>query len=143
MNPTAEMFREIILDHHKNPTCGQESLLDAKTCTGTNNRCGDKLLLKLSENENKLLLNIKPAGCAISTASASIMVELLNKKDLHYCQEWILKMLHKKVALDFVEDGDIAAICHVIAQGNRIPCALLPWVTLEAALNNRSEASIS
>jgi len=91
-------YREIIIDHYKNPR-NQGEIIDAdKVIDETNSSCGDliKIFVKLL---NGKIMDIKwqGVGCAISTAGASMLSEKvvgMNKSDLEsFGESGVVKML--------------------------------------------------
>ena len=76
MSISDDLYREIILDHYRNPRCKGELPAPALKVEGANPLCGDELVMYLEVEDNHLAdLRIRTRGCSISCASASMMAE--------------------------------------------------------------------
>ena len=134
-----DLYQETILDHSKRPrNC--HPMPDAnREAEGYNPLCGDKLKLFLKvENDIVQDVSFVGSGCAISTASASLMTESLKGKT----REQALKMLdrfHNLLTTDTPitkELGKLVVFCGVRDYPARVKCATLAWHTLKSALDN-------
>jgi nitrogen fixation NifU-like protein len=134
-----DLYQETILDHSKRPrNC--HPMADANhKAEGYNPLCGDKLKLFLKvENDIVKDVSFVGSGCAISTASASLMTESLKGKT----REQALKMLerfHDLLTTDTPvtkELGKLVVFCGVRDYPARVKCATLAWHTLKSALDN-------
>jgi nitrogen fixation NifU-like protein len=134
-----DLYQETILDHSKRPrNC--HPMNDAnREAEGYNPLCGDKLKLFLKvENDIVKDVSFVGSGCAISTASASLMTESLKGKT----REQALKLLdrfHDLLTTDTPvtkELGKLVVFCGVRDYPARVKCATLAWHTLKTALNN-------
>src|SRR3989338_2637975 len=115
------IYRDIILDHFKNPSnYGLLEDADFKT-TDYNPLCGDEISIT-GKVENGKLVNIRfqSRGCAISKASASIMTERFLNKSVEE-----IKKLKPEEYLQILE---------VELSPSRIKCALLGFSSLKKAL---------
>jgi nitrogen fixation NifU-like protein len=106
--------------------------------------CGDQLTLELKIKDGVITdVGFDGAGCAISTASASLMTECIKGKTLPEVQA-----LYHGVHNLLTKDGDAAnlgklqVLAGVREYPARVKCATLPWHTLEAALKD-SAATVS
>lgn len=140
MSAVEDLYREIILDHYRNPRHKGVLPAPALKVEGANPLCGDQLILSLSEKEGKISdLRVKAVGCSISTASASMMAEAVQGKSLSEIDSIIKQfkamMLEKNGQPDSDTDlGDLEALEGVRKYPVRIKCALLPWNTLFEAV---------
>src|ERR1700722_16998712 len=76
-----ELYQEVILDHGKNPRNFCKNVMSNCQAEGYNPLCGDKITLYLQvENDIVINANFLGNGCAISTASASLMTEAIKGK---------------------------------------------------------------
>jgi nitrogen fixation NifU-like protein len=134
-----DLYQETILDHSKRPrNC--HPMADANhKAEGYNPLCGDKLKLFIKvENDIVTDVSFTGSGCAISTASASLMTESLKGKS----REEALKLLdrfHDLLTTDTPvtkELGKLVVFCGVRDYPARVKCATLAWHTLKSALNN-------
>ena len=139
-----ELYQEIILDHAKNPRhkgkCGGYNR-DAKA---HNPLCGDKvhIFLKLDKDKNISGLSFEGDGCAISLASASILTDTLQGKDLSFTKKIIsdfLNMLKNKtkITLNSLTEDQVTTITSLSGVQEfpmRIKCATMAWHTLLSAI---------
>jgi len=137
-----DLYQETILDHSKRPrNC--HPMQDAnRKAEGYNPLCGDKLKLFLKLEDNIVTdASFEGSGCAISTASASLMTESLKGKT----REEALKLLdrfHDLLTTDSPVSNDLGKLvvfCGVRDYPARVKCATLAWHTLKSALNNAEE----
>jgi len=137
-----DLYREIILDHYKNPRYKGELPLPALKVEGANPLCGDQLSLYLEVREGKIHeLRIRTLGCSISQASASMMAEAIKGKELKEVEELIegfKEMILNKngTSMSAEKLGDLETLQGVKKYPVRIKCALLPWNTLIEALKS-------
>jgi nitrogen fixation NifU-like protein len=137
-----DLYQDLILDHSKHPrNC--RAMPDAnRNAEGYNPLCGDKLKLYVKmEGEVVKDASFVGTGCAISTASASLMTESLKGKT----RDEALKLLDKfhdllttdtPVAKDL---GKLIVFCGVRDYPARVKCATLAWHTLKSALTGEQE----
>jgi nitrogen fixation NifU-like protein len=137
-----DLYREIILDHYRNPRYKGELPAPALEIEGANPLCGDQVSLFLEVKDNQVAdLRINAAGCSISCASASMMAEAIAGRELSEIDKIIKQfkamMLNKDGNPIPAEDlGDLEALQGVKKYPVRIKCALLPWNTLIEALKS-------
>ena len=142
MSDLHALYQEMILDHSKHPH-NLRAMADAtSTARGYNPLCGDKVTLFLKLQDGRISdVSFQGSGCAISTASASIMTETLKGKTLSEAKA-IFKKVHGLVTGESrgVELGPglgklevFSGVCQYPA---RVKCATLAWHTLAAALNS-------
>ena len=112
-----------------------------RTGEGYNPLCGDKITLKLRVDDDGRIddLGFQGQGCAISTASASTMTEVLKGKTLDeakalFQQFHALVMKESGDAPDLDALGKLAVFAGVAEFPMRVKCATLPWHTLQSAL---------
>ena len=141
MHELGDLYQEIILDHYKKPrNAGQ---LEEPTCSasGDNPLCGDKLAVSV-KTKGDLLEDIrwKGAGCAISTASASLMSEAVKGKSKADIDKLFAKF-HAMVTGKGPSDGleKLEVFSGVSEFPVRVKCASLAWHTLKAALEGQKE----
>jgi len=136
-----EMYRDIILDHYRSPR-GRDPLPMADFANGGHNpSCGDQLELSVKIDNDKVKdIHIDCKGCAISTASGSMLAEILKGKTVEEAKRiaTIVKgMLKGDDNVKIPDDlGDIDALEGVRKFPVRIKCALLAWVTFMEGLEN-------
>jgi nitrogen fixation NifU-like protein len=135
-----QLYREVVMDHHRHPR-GRVPLerVDAHA-EGFNPVCGDEVRVALRlDGETLAGVHVEGRGCAICTASGSIMAELLPGRSLadgERTGEAFRAVLHGAGAPAGVELGDLEALEGVQRFPVRVKCALLPWVTLLEAIGS-------
>jgi nitrogen fixation NifU-like protein len=125
-----ELYREVILDHYRNPR--NRKPLDASDshADGHNPLCGDEISLDLHfEGETVAEVAIIGRGCSISQSSASMMSEAIKGKTRAEIDEGLDPERPGAVL------GDLEALQGVRKFPVRIKCANLAWTTLDTALN--------
>ena len=143
-----DLYQEVILDHSKHPRNFRELSEGARSAKGFNPLCGDRLTLYV-EVENGVIQNagFQGAGCAISTASASMMTEALKGKTEAEAEE-LFRSFHELVTgkSKLTEDekldklGKLAVFAGVRDYPVRVKCATLAWHTLRAAMAEEQTA---
>jgi len=138
------LYRDVLLDHSKHPR-NLRQLLDATgSAVGHNRLCGDKLRVFVSVEEGVLRdVASQGVGCAISTASASMMTEALKGLSVEQAGE-LFERFHALATsamadsslLTSAELGKLVAFAGVRQYPARVKCATLAWHTLRAALKN-------
>lgn len=142
MNLLRELYEEMILDHNRNPRHYNKTPEHAnRHAHGYNPICDDEFTVHV-ELEGGLIKDIgfEGAGCAISTASASLMTEsLMGKTEAEARQMFdnVHGLLVKKA--DPGQAGKLQVLAGVHEYPMRIKCATLPWHTLRAALDQDQE----
>ena len=141
-----ELYRDVILDHNKRPrNFGRIETSDSHA-EGHNPLCGDRLTVWLRLKDDRIEdIRFEGKGCAISTASASLMTEAVKGKDRGAVQSLygrIHSLLTQQDAVPDASLGKLAALSGVREFPARVKCASLCWHTLNAALE-RSAATVS
>jgi nitrogen fixation NifU-like protein len=142
-----DLYRDVILDHNRNPR--NFGKLEAATASaeGYNPLCGDRLSLALRvEGDRVDDVRFEGTGCAISTASASLMTEAIKGKDrasIGQLFDRVHTLLTQDTATPPAELGKLAALAGVREFPMRVKCATLCWHTLMAALQRQGAATVS
>lgn len=140
MSDVRELYQDVILDHGRHPrNFGTLEGADA-TSEGFNPLCGDRLVLYVKlEGDVVSDVRFTGSGCAISTASASVMTQVLKGKTKR--EALALFETFKKLVTAPAEEGtDVTSIGKLAVFGGvrefpvRIKCATLAWHTMAAAL---------
>lgn len=138
-----QLYGEIILDHQKDPrNYGNIEHPDFHE-EGYNPLCGDRVSIdiqrSLSEGEKIHDIRFCGEGCSICMASASMMTEEVQGKTfseaIQSVENFRSLMAGQKNPEEF--EGDLRALAGVRNFPVRIKCALLPWMTLKKALEER------
>lgn len=143
-----DLYRDVILDHNRQPrNFGHLAPEPADAhADGHNPLCGDRLTVSLQMEGDRIRdIRFEGKGCAISTASASLMTEAVKGKDRTAVADLFGK-IHALLTQEEAEAdpslGKLAALSGVREFPARVKCASLCWHTLNAALD-RSAATIS
>lgn len=144
MDELRELYQQLILDHYKRPR-NFGRLSDAnREAKGVNPLCGDQVTVYLRLDGDKVTdVHFDGTGCAISTASASVMTETLKGKTLEEVES-LFERFHSLVAGNVgasdVEDlGKLAAFSGVRDYPSRVKCATLAWHAAHAAIREAQE----
>jgi len=140
-----ELYQEVILDHHRRPRNFRRLEGANRQAVGHNPLCGDKISLYL-KIENGVIQDVgfQGSGCAISTASASMMTESLRGKTEAEVEK-LFQRFHDLVTGKPTSDaelsslGKLAVFSGVREYPVRVKCASLCWHTMRAALERPEE----
>lgn len=145
MSEMSDLYQDMILDHNKRPRNFRVIESPDRHADGYNPLCGDKVSVYLSLEDDRISdVSFQGAGCAISTASASVMTEILKGKTLAEADA-LFEAFHKLVTQgpeavsDEFDLGKLAVFSGVFEYPARVKCASLVWHTVRAALRNRKE----
>lgn len=140
-----DLYQEMILDHHKKPRNFGKLPGANHHADGYNPLCGDRVTIYLRvEGDTIQDIRFEGSGCAICTASTSIMTETLMGKPVAEVERYFgkfrdLVMGDLENPADDEELGKLAIFAGVREYPIRVKCATLPWHTIRAALQNESE----
>lgn len=145
MSDLRDLYQEVIFDHNRHPRNFGKLEGANRHAVGHNPLCGDRLTLYLKV-ENDLISDVRfeGMGCAISTASASLMTERL--KGMKVADAEALFGRFHDLLTNAATDDDIASLgkltvlLGVREYPARVKCATLAWHTLHAALANQDHA---
>jgi nitrogen fixation NifU-like protein len=146
MSDLRDLYQEVILDHGKRPRNLREIEGASHRADGYNPLCGDKVTVYLSlDGEVVRDVSFQGKGCAISTASASMMTEALKGKSLAEVES-LFKRFHTMITGDLKgasalapQLGKLGVFVGVCEYPARVKCATLAWHTLHAALEKRQQ----
>ncbi len=148
MSELRELYQEIILDHYRKPRNCAALEGASHSAEGHNPLCGDRIRVFLEiDNGTVKDVSFEGSGCAISTASASLMTELVKGRSVTEA-ETLFRNFHELMtrgdeSASFPPDLDaLEALGGVREYPIRIKCATLAWHTLHAALN-RSQKTMT
>lgn len=135
-----ELYQEVVLDHGRNPRRFGRLEGPARSARGNNPLCGDRFTVYADVRDGRIEdLRFEGKGCAISTASASLMAEAVAGRSEAEARELAGRfraMVTGKADPDPAL-GKLAALSGVREFPVRVKCATLPWHTLLAALDGR------
>lgn len=144
MNALRELYQETILDHYRKPR-NVGRLPDAnRHAEGYNPLCGDRVTLYLRVEDGVIRdASFEGSGCAIATASASLMTDSIKGKPEREALR-LLEQVHGMLTSGSAAAGagklQVLAGVHEFPQ--RVKCATLAWHTMKAALDN-TEAPVT
>ncbi len=145
-----ELYREIILDHYRNPRNRGELQPPAVRVEGFNPLCGDEIVLSLLVEDGTVAdVKIAGSGCSISQSSGSLMSAAIKGKTVEQARGLIatFKQMLSLGDDDAIEEGaepvpvnlrslgELAALQGVVKFPVRIKCATLSWNTLAQGLD--------
>lgn len=140
MSDLRELYQETILGHYKKPRNFRKLPGASRHLEGYNPLCGDKVTIYVKVEDGVVKdISFEGSGCAISTASASMMTEALKGKTLTEAED-IFKNFRELVAgrepvsVDEDKLGKLAVFTGVREFPMRVKCATLAWHTFQAAL---------
>jgi nitrogen fixation protein NifU and related proteins len=140
-----DLYRDVILDHNRRPrNFGALESADASV-EGFNPMCGDHLTLRLKLKDDTISdIRFEGHGCAISTASASLMTEAVKGKSRGEALQLFDRVHHLLTDGAVVADdlGKLAALSGVREYPARVKCASLCWHTLASALKSADLKSL-
>jgi nitrogen fixation NifU-like protein len=141
MSELDDLYQQVILDHYKRPRNRRAIENPTGRAEGRNPLCGDHVTVTLSlEGDVVKDVAFEGGGCAISTASASMMTEALKGKSLAEARA-LFKRFHAVVKGEDTGEGPDLGKLEVFSGVSQYPvrvkCATLAWHTLDAALQNR------
>jgi len=141
-----DLYQETILDHSKRPRNCRPMEDATRNAEGYNPLCGDKLKLYLKmEGDVVRDLSFVGSGCAISTASASLMTESLKGKTRDEALG-LLDKFHDLLTTDTAVSKDLGKLvvfCGVREYPARVKCATLAWHTLKSALTGAAAEPVT
>lgn len=151
MSELRDLYQELIIDHSKKPRNFRVIEDATRKADGFNPLCGDKLRLYLKVDDEGVIRDaaFKGAGCAISTASASIMTSMIKNQTLDQARN-LFEMFHQLVtrpnselnpAHSGIGLGKMAVFAGVNEFPARVKCATLAWHTMKNALDGADVAA--
>jgi len=150
--PTESMYREIILDHYKNPQHrGLPVEFDAEV-HHVNPTCGDEVTLRVRVAPDGTIADLgwEGEGCSISQASTSVMSGLVTGKpvpDALALQERFLELMQSRGEAELTEADedeleDAVAFEGVSKYPARVKCALLGWMAMKSAVAEAGQGDV-
>ncbi|GAF24342.1 MULTISPECIES: Fe-S cluster assembly sulfur transfer protein SufU [Shouchella] len=136
------LYRQVIMDHYKNPRNRGELDGDSLTVNLNNPTCGDRVQVQMKVKNGEVSEAVFTGeGCSISLASASMMTQAIKglpvEQALKLSQIFSDMMQGKDYDEETFDLGDIEALSGVTKFPARIKCATLAWKALEQGLNDK------
>lgn len=137
-----DLYQQVILDHYRHPR-NRRRMADAdRGAAGHNPLCGDHVEIFLKVEDGIVTdVSFEGGGCAIATASASLMTETVKGKTLAEAKQ-VFRQFHEMLTgeqREIREDeqlGKLEVFSGVCQYPARVKCATLAWHTFDAALKN-------
>jgi len=141
MSDLRELYQQVIFDHYKRPRNRHALDHPSHEAEGHNPLCGDNVKVYLRVEDGVIRdAGFEGGGCAIATASASLMTEMLKGKRVdevaHLFEEFHDMVTGEKPAAS-AQLGKLEVLAGVREFPARVKCATLAWHTLKAALDPR------
>jgi nitrogen fixation NifU-like protein len=138
------LYRQVIMDHYKNPRNKGVLEDDSLTINMNNPTCGDRIQLTLKLEDGKVAdAKFEGEGCSISMSSASMMTQAIKGKNieeaLKLSKVFSDMMLGKEYDEDDLDLGDIEALQGVSQFPARIKCATLAWKAMEKGVSTEKK----
>jgi len=142
-----DLYQELILDHNKSPRNFRRLEPADRQAEGHNPLCGDRVTVFVNLREGRLAdAAFQGQGCAISTASASLMTEAVKGRPVAEAEK-LFQAFHELVTSDPRTTPDTSGLGKLAVFGGvrefpvRVKCATLCWHTLRSALANGAVVS--
>lgn len=148
MSDLKDLYREVILDHNRQPRNFGEIADADHVIEGVNPLCGDRMTLYLKLNDGRVEdVRFKGTGCAISVASSSLMTERVKGSTIDQSLALFDRVHHMLTepttdGSELAELGKLAALSGVREYPSRVKCASLAWHALRTALAG-ADATVS
>ncbi|MGE4220498.1 MAG: Fe-S cluster assembly sulfur transfer protein SufU [Alphaproteobacteria bacterium] len=151
MDALRELYQEVILDHGKNPRNFRRAEHANREAMGSNPLCGDQMVVSMDVGEDGTIRDVAfiGKGCAISTASASMMTEMVKGKTVAEAERLFASFHHMCTedtppagTAGLEEDLERLEVLSGVRQFPvRVKCATLAWHTMKAAVEGKGEVS--
>jgi nitrogen fixation NifU-like protein len=147
MSDLDDLYREVILDHNKNPRNRGRLEGADRSAKGYNPLCGDHVTVFLKIRDGRVAeASFEGSGCAISTASASLMTEAVRGRTLDEAKALFEKFHHLVTHENQAGEeegspglGKLAVFSGVCKYPARVKCATLAWHTVNSALDAKDD----
>lgn len=137
------LYRQVIMDHYKNPRNRGVLENDSLTIDMNNPTCGDRIQLTMIVDDGKVTdAKFEGEGCSISMSSASMMTQAIKGQPIEIAfklSQIFSDMMQGKDYDDSIDLGDIEALQGVAKFPARIKCATLAWKAMEKGLNSQKQ----
>jgi nitrogen fixation NifU-like protein len=143
-----DLYRQVILDHNRNPRNFGELTDATRVVAGVNPLCGDKMTLYLKLANGKIEdIRFQGTGCAISVASSSLMTERVKGQSVGVALE-LFERVHELLTSSHdhepaAELDKLAALGGVREYPSRVKCASLGWHALKSAVAEDTTSNVT
>ncbi|MFC0187614.1 Fe-S cluster assembly sulfur transfer protein SufU [Fictibacillus aquaticus] len=140
-----QLYRQVIMDHYKNPRNKGEITDGSVTINMNNPTCGDRIQLHLKVEDGKIeQAKFDGEGCSISLASASMMTQAVKGLSVEDATKlatiFYQMMLGNEYDAENFDLGDIEALQGVSKFPARIKCATLAWKAMEQGVGKKDDS---
>lgn len=145
MADLTELYRQVIIEHSRKPRNFYEIVDPDCTAEGYNPLCGDRVTIYMMiDGDTVTNVTFTGQGCAICTASTSLMTQFLKGKTLDqvatFFNQFRSLVMGEVDPVDVIDDLDKLAVFSGVSEFPiRVKCATLAWHTVMAALKNTEE----
>jgi nitrogen fixation protein NifU and related proteins len=143
-----DLYRQVILDHNRNPRNFGELADATRVVAGVNPLCGDKMTLYVKLGDGKIKdIRFQGTGCAISVASSSLMTERVKGLPVTAALQ-LFEKIHELLTTSGGEAPDpeldkLAALGGVREYPSRVKCASLGWHALKSAVADDTASNVT
>jgi nitrogen fixation NifU-like protein len=143
-----DLYREVILDHNRNPRNFGELADATRVVAGVNPLCGDKMTLYVKLADGRIQdIRFQGTGCAISVASSSLMTERVKGAPVAAALE-LFDKIHELLTAPHAPEPSaglekLAALGGVREYPSRVKCASLAWHALKSAVADDQAGSVT
>ena len=141
MLDTRELYQQVILDHNRHPRNFRSIEGAEHHASGNNPLCGDTVSVDLTLEGDRIVdIAFQGAGCAISTASASMMTDLI--KGSSVAEATVLFDQFRDLvrgSRDGTDQEALSVFSGIRDYPSRVKCATLAWHTMKAALEGTTD----
>ncbi len=148
MDELQDLYRQVILDHNRNPR-NFGALTDAtRVVAGVNPLCGDKMTLYVKLDGGTIQdIRFQGTGCAISVASSSLMTERVKGTPVTAALE-LFDKIHDLLTAPHDQEppadlDKLAALAGVREYPSRVKCASLAWHALKSAVADDAASNVT
>jgi nitrogen fixation NifU-like protein len=142
-----DLYQDVLLDHSRRPRNFGRPEGANHTATGNNPLCGDVVTLYVNLEDGRIkAVGFEGQGCAISTASASLLTEAVEGKTVEEAEALFEAMTQMLTGDEDVSEEDLGKLVvfgGVCEYPVRVKCATLAWHTLKAALASEPGSAVT
>jgi len=146
MSDLRDLYQEVIFDHNRSPRNYGDLPSANRRAEGFNPLCGDHVVVLLQMSDDGVVedVHFEGRGCAISTASASIMTETMKGLTVKQADQYFQAFQRMALGEDPGEGLDLAkleVLSGVREYPSRVKCATLAWHTARSALHDTGDTA--
>jgi len=146
MSDLRDLYQEVIFDHNRSPRNYGDLPSANRRAEGFNPLCGDHVVVLLQMSDDGVVedVHFEGRGCAISTASASIMTETMKGLTVKQADQYFQAFQRMALGEDPGEGLDLAkleVLSGVREYPSRVKCATLAWHTARSALYDTGDTA--